>query len=193
MTGVQTCALPILPENGLPPGDDFGDEAEEKSRHGAGDSWDSVLAPHLAPAQRRRLAEARVGIAGAGGLGSNCAVLLARSGVGRLTIADHDVVSLSNLNRQFYWPRHLGRPKVDALGEILRDLNGAIRLDLRRERLEAGTVGAVFAGCSVVVEAVDGPDIKRELVEALLRAGHTVVSASGMAGWGGPPDRKSVV
>ena len=63
---------------------------------------DGVLASHLDAAQRRRLAEARVGIAGAGGLGSNCAVLLARSGVIRLTIADHDVVSLSNLNRQFY-------------------------------------------------------------------------------------------
>lgn len=149
--------------------------------------WDDVLAPHLAPAQRQRLAEARVGIAGAGGLGSNCAVLLARSGVGHLTIADHDVVSLSNLNRQCYWPRHLGRPKVDALSEILRDLNGGISLDLCRKRLDAATVGAVFAGCSVVVEAVDAASVKRELVEALLRAGHVVVSASGMAGWGGPP------
>lgn len=157
-----------LPESGLP-------------------SWDDVLAPHLDPARRRRLAEARVGIAGAGGLGSNCAVLLVRSGVGHLTIADQDVVSLSNLNRQFYWPRHLGRPKVDALGELLRDLNGGISLDLRRERLDAGTVGAVFAGCSVVVEAVDNAGVKRELAEALLRAGHVVVSASGMAGWGGPP------
>lgn len=149
--------------------------------------WDDVLAPHFAPAQRQRLAEARVGIVGAGGLGSNCAVLLARSGVGHLTIADHDVVSLSNLNRQCYWPRHLGRPKVDALGEILRELNGGISLDLRRQRLDAATVGAVFAGCSVVVEAVDAASVKRELVEALLRAGHVVVSASGMAGWGGLP------
>ena len=148
---------------------------------------DGVLASHLDAAQRRRLAEARVGIAGAGGLGSNCAVLLARSGVIRLTIADHDVVSLSNLNRQFYWPRHVGRPKVDALGEILRGLNPAIRPDLRRERLSAENVAAVFAGCSVVVEAVDDARIKKELVEALLRAGHVVVSASGMAGWGGPP------
>lgn len=148
---------------------------------------DGVLAPHLDAEQRRRLAEARVGIAGAGGLGSNCAVLLARSGVIHLTIADHDVVSLSNLNRQFYWPRHVGRPKVDALGEILRDLNPAIRPDLRRERLNSGNVAAAFAGCSVVVEAVDDAGVKKELVEALLRAGHVVVSASGMAGWGGPP------
>ena len=44
-----------------------------------------------------------VGIAGAGGLGSNCAASLARTGVGKLIIADFDVVSEANLNRQFYF------------------------------------------------------------------------------------------
>ena len=45
----------------------------------------------------------------------------------------------------------------------------------------------LFAGCDIVVEAVDDPEVKKNLVEALLLAGHRVVSASGMAGWGGVP------
>ena len=49
-----------------------------------------------------------VGIAGAGGLGSNCAVALARVGIGTLIIADFDVVSESNLNRQYYFYDQIG-------------------------------------------------------------------------------------
>ena len=50
-----------------------------------------------------RLRNKSVGIAGCGGLGSNCAVALARIGVGRLVIADFDDVSAGNLNRQYYF------------------------------------------------------------------------------------------
>ena len=67
---------------------------------------------YLTPGERTRLAAATVGIAGAGGLGSNCALHLVRSGVGRLVIADFDVVNDSNLNRQFYFRDQIGRKKV---------------------------------------------------------------------------------
>lgn len=149
--------------------------------------WGSVLESHLSEARRARLAAARVGVAGAGGLGSNCAVFLVRSGIQRLVIADPDVVSPSNLNRQHFFPRHLGLAKVEALGGVLRELNPALDLTLAPKALDAESACALFAGCDVVVEAVDDPAVKKTLVEALLRRGHSVVSASGMAGWGGPP------
>ena len=56
----------------------------------------------------RILKEARIGIAGLGGLGSNIASALVRNGVGHLVIADFDVVELSNINRQVYTPAHVG-------------------------------------------------------------------------------------
>lgn len=149
--------------------------------------WDEVLESHLSAEQRKRLASARVGVAGAGGLGSNCAVLLARSGIRRFAIADPDVVSISNLNRQHFFPRHLGLPKVEALGDVLRGLHPSLDLVLEPRALDGAAACAFFAGCDVVVEAVDDPAVKKALVEALLVAGHRVVSASGMAGWGGPP------
>jgi len=80
------------------------------------------LARYLEHDHLERMAAARVGIAGAGGLGSNCAAMLVRSGLRRLVVADRDVVEPSNLNRQQYQPFHLGKSKVDALAESLRIL-----------------------------------------------------------------------
>ena len=59
-----------------------------------------------------------VGIAGAGGLGSNVAMSLTRVGIGKLIIVDFDVVAESNLNRQFYFKHQVGFKKVDAQGQI---------------------------------------------------------------------------
>ncbi len=50
---------------------------------------------------KKQLSEFTVGIAGAGGLGSNCAVALARTGIGRLVIADYDNIEAGNLNTQY--------------------------------------------------------------------------------------------
>lgn len=149
--------------------------------------WDAVLEGHLAAEQCKVLASARIGMAGAGGLGSNCAVFLARTGIRDFVIADPDVVALSNLNRQHFFPRHLGLPKVEALGAVLRELNPSVILRLEPRALDGPSACALFAGCDIVVEAVDDPEVKKNLVEALLLAGHRVVSASGMAGWGGVP------
>lgn len=156
-------------------------------------NWHDVLSTHLRPEQAERLFGARVGIVGAGGLGSNCAALLVRSGVRRFVIADHDVVSLSNLNRQFYFPEHLGRPKVqalhDSLGHLLGDSVPTLEYMGHVQRVGEDDA-SLFTDCAIVVEAVDDANVKRMLVEMLLDAGHTVVSASGMAGWGGGMHRK---
>ena len=70
---------------------------------------------------------ASVGIAGCGGLGSNIAAAIARSGVGHL-IADFDTVELSNINRQLYSLLHIGKKKVSALSEILLQINPFCRI-----------------------------------------------------------------
>ena len=147
--------------------------------------WNTVLETHLTPKQLGILSDARIGLVGAGGLGSNCALMLARSGIRHFVVADPDVVSPSNLNRQQFFPCDVGRLKVEALGETLRLLNPEISLHLVPVAVEPATCD-LFDGCTVVVEAVDDPAVKKSLVEALLFRGHRVVSASGMAGWGGP-------
>ncbi len=145
------------------------------------------LARHLPPESLARLALARIGIAGAGGLGSNVALMLARSGIRRLVVADFDRVEASNLNRQAFFPEDVGKPKVAALGEILRRLEPEMDYQGHDLRLTPENAPALFAGCSLVVEAVDGAETKASLCAALLRAGFFVTAASGLAGWGGGP------
>lgn len=127
-----------------------------------------------------------VGIAGAGGLGSNVAMILARSGIENFRIIDRDVVEPSNLNRQHYWPRHIGQPKVGALAHSLMELNGAIQLDLRRCAFGEDNASDLLAGVPIWVEAFDAGAGKALFVEKALLEGLFVVAASGLCGIGGP-------
>ncbi len=139
---------------------------------------------YLTPSERAVLEAARVGIAGAGGLGSNCAMHLVRAGVRHLTVVDFDVVNESNLNRQFFFRDQLGLKKVEALkANLLRIDSGA---DIRSVdlRLNAASVRETFADCDIVVEAFDVVEAKAMLVAALAPSGKRIVTASGLAGWG---------
>lgn len=153
---------------------------------GNADALRQGLTRYFTPDELARLAAARVGIAGAGGLGSNVALMLARSGVEDMLLIDHDVVDASNLNRQQFWPRHVGRPKVEALGELLRELNPHIRLELVNARLDEANLPDLLPACPIWVEALDAADTKTLLVERALTSGRRIASASGVAGYGGP-------
>ena len=151
------------------------------------------LKSHLNEAQLKRLAEACVGIAGAGGLGSNLAMMLARSGVQNLVLVDFDKVEPGNLNRQHYWPRHLNMPKVKALAETLQELNPAINLRTLNERLGPDNIEKTLAPSSLWAEALDDAAVKALLVEKALLAGKRVVAASGICGIGGEALRKKIL
>ena len=153
---------------------------------------DQGLRRHLTPEQLAGLAAVRVGLAGAGGLGSNCAMMLARSGLKHFVLVDEDVVEASNLNRQHYFPRHVGQSKVLALSEQLREL-GDMDVDARRVRIDPRNIQDILVLAPVWVEALDDPASKRLVVEEGLRAGVFCVSASGLAGWGGPPMQRRVL
>lgn len=151
------------------------------------------LARYFSHEQRQKLAHAHIGIAGAGGLGSNCAMMLARCGVGHFVLVDHDVVDASNLNRQHFFPRHVGMPKVQALAEQMLDLNEEISVVTVTNELNAHNVHEIFAPCSIIVEAVDLASTKAVIIQELISCGKNVVAASGMAGWGGPCMTKKVM
>ncbi len=145
-----------------------------------------LLAARHTPGVADRLAEARVGIAGAGGLGSNAAQALCRIGVGGLLLVDHDVVEPSNLNRQLFAVDEIGRFKAAALAETLRRANPLVEVQSTVMRLTPENAAETFRGCEVVLECLDDPAAKAMLVGALLREdpGVRVVAASGVAGLG---------
>ena len=142
------------------------------------------LARYLDEPRLQRIRQTKVGIAGVGGLGSNCAQLLVRSGFMDFVLVDFDHVENSNLNRQFYFEDQIGQAKVDALARNLRQINPAVKLRTVQERVSADNVGQLFADRDVVVEAFDSPVSKRMIAEAYSRSGKLLVAASGLAGWG---------
>jgi sulfur carrier protein ThiS adenylyltransferase len=139
------------------------------------------------PAVRAVLRQSSVGIAGAGGLGSNVAVSLARAGIGRLVIADFDKIEPSNLNRQQYFIDQVGRRKVEALRENLLLINPYSLYEVHDVRVTRRNAAKIFARVDVLVEAFDRAAAKEMLIEVCLTRfpGRPIVAASGLAGYGG--------
>jgi sulfur carrier protein ThiS adenylyltransferase len=128
-----------------------------------------------------------VGIAGAGGLGSNAAATLARAGVGRLIIADFDVVETPDLNRQYYFVDQIGQPKVEALLVNLKRMNPFSAYEIHNVKVDRRNVRTLFGTADLLIEAFDGADQKQMLIEAWLTQcpGRPIIVASGLAGFGG--------
>lgn len=135
---------------------------------------------------RGKLKNYSIGIAGCGGLGSNCAVALARVGIGSLVLADFDIVSTSNLNRQYYFLNQVGEPKVHALKRVIHQINPDATVVAFELKLDPEHVVRCFRDCDVIVEAFDLASEKEMLIETVSSAfpEKPLVLGLGMAGWG---------
>ncbi len=162
------------------------EEAEERKMDITREELDRAFDERFPAEIREKLRNGRVAIAGLGGLGSNIAVSLARSGVGHLLLVDFDVVDVTNLNRQMYMIPHLGMPKTEALREILAQINPWLDVRTEQVRVTPENVRELFSGWPVVCEAFDRADQKAMLVSSLLAQcpDTIVVSGNGMAGLG---------
>jgi len=127
-----------------------------------------------------------VGIAGAGGLGSNCAVALARVGIGKLIISDFDIVNESNLNRQYFFRDQLGQKKVEALKENILRINPEVEIVSNDIKLNENNIIEIYKDCDILVEAFDLAEMKKMLIETFLSEmpEKPIVVGLGMAGFG---------
>ncbi len=110
------------------------------------------------PDGQRRLSEASVLIVGAGGLGSWTAELLARAGVGRLRLADDDVVDWTNLHRQAMYTEldaERKRPKVLAAAEHIGRINASCSVEPLEMRIGAGNIAGVVDGVDAILDGTD--------------------------------------
>ena len=135
---------------------------------------------------KKKLKNARVGIAGIGGLGSNAAIALVRAGIGRLVLVDFDKVEESNLDRQYYFLDQIGKPKVDAIKENIRRIDPNVKVKTYDIKLERGSMAKPFKDVHVVIEALDKAVTKTEFIEEILLnlPEKPIVAASGVAGYG---------
>lgn len=139
------------------------------------------------PGSLDRLKDKVVGIAGAGGLGSNIAVSLLRSGVQRFIIADHDRVELSNLNRQHYFADQVGMDKTAALAQNLRRINPYVEVISHCLRITADNLAVIFASAQLLLEAFDAAEMKAIAAQSWTKAypDRFLVMGSGVSGYGG--------
>ena len=139
---------------------------------------------------RDRLAACAVALIGCGGLGSNAAAMLLRSGVRTLTLIDFDVVEESNLNRQLYFRDQLGRLKTEALRDTLLRIDPGATLTLVPERVTKDNLIGFVRGADLIIEAVDTAETKAMIVNLCMSAlpDTPVVTASGLAGYASAND-----
>ena len=116
-----------------------------------------------------KLAESKVAVVGAGGLGGTVIQLLGRIGVGRLVVVDCDVFDETNLNRQVFCTRDwVGQPKALAVQAQMKAINPAVEVSAHILRLESANGPEILAGCRVIVDALD--NVKDRLtLEALAK------------------------
>ncbi len=148
------------------------------------DELDALMAARHTPGVHQKLRDACVGIAGLGGLGSAVAVALARIGVGRLILADFDVVEPSNLNRQQYFIEQIGLAKTEALADNIRRINPSVTLETHQIRLSPANIPVLFGHVHALVEAFDRAEEKAMLIETVVThmPDTPLVAASGLAG-----------
>jgi sulfur carrier protein ThiS adenylyltransferase len=138
------------------------------------------------PGSVSRLQGKVVGIAGAGGLGSNIAVSLLRAGVQRFIIVDHDRVELSNLNRQHFFQEQVGMEKTAALHQNLMRINPYVEATLHCTRITTDNLADLFGEAHLLIEALDESELKAQIAHCWARhfPDRFLVMGSGISGYG---------
>lgn len=146
--------------------------------------FETAISHFYSPKEFRKLQSSVVGALGAGGLGSNCAVNLVRSGIRNLIIADYDIVELSNLNRQYYFSCHVGQYKVKALQDVLTAINSNVIVKIYKDKLTTENIPEIYKKADILIEAFDAVEAKSMFLEAAISVDIPKIMVSGLAGIG---------
>jgi molybdopterin-synthase adenylyltransferase len=138
-----------------------------------------IVLPHVGAAGQMRLKAARILVIGAGGIGSAVIPALAAAGVGMLRIADDDIVSLSNLQRQTLFSTvDIGRAKVAVAAERIAALNPHVVVESQAQRADAATLPALLDGMTIVIDGSDNFATRLAVSDAATAARVPLVSAA---------------
>ncbi|MCF8571765.1 ThiF family adenylyltransferase [Gordonia sp. HY002] len=154
-----------------------------------------IRLPEIGDAGQRRLANAKVCVIGAGGLGSPVLLYLASAGVGVVGIVDDDDVDTSNLQRQIvFGVDDVGRPKATVAAERVRTLSPRTQVIEHRLRLTADNAAELFAPYDLVIDGSDSFDTRYAVADACAEVGLPLVwgsvlrfDAQATVFWSAPP------
>jgi molybdopterin-synthase adenylyltransferase len=138
-----------------------------------------ILLPEIGIEGQEKLLDAHVLLIGAGGLGAPVSLYLAASGVGRISLCDHDAVDLTNLQRQIvHFTDSIGKQKVDSARATLGRINPEIRVDAIAERVAGERLEQLVAGADVVVDATDNFATRHAINRACVKYRKPLVSGA---------------
>jgi molybdopterin/thiamine biosynthesis adenylyltransferase len=136
--------------------------------------------------EQLRLAGSRVAVVGAGGLGGQVILVLARLGIGHLVVVDHDVFDETNLNRQVLSSKKsIGRHKSDMAVEVVASINPGVEVTPYQRRLDSFHADEILAGSDVAVDGLDNIPDRFVLERTTKKLGIPLVhgAVAGFEGW----------
>lgn len=140
-----------------------------------------ILLPEIGIDGQHKLLTSHALVIGAGGLGSPIALYLAASGVGRLTLCDHDKVDLTNLQRQIVHDTSgIGRPKVESARATLARINPETRVEALQEKVDGPRLEALVATADVVIDGTDNFATRHAINRACVKHRKPLVSGAGV-------------
>jgi adenylyltransferase/sulfurtransferase len=146
-------------------------ELERYARH--------IVLPQVGGVGQRKLQAARVGVIGAGGIGSAVIPALAGAGIGQLTIIDDDVVEVANLHRQpLFKENDAGQPKAELAADFVRNLNQFVEVGAIRQRIETANAPELLAGHDLVIDGSDNFATRLAVSDACVKLGTPLLSAA---------------
>lgn len=138
-----------------------------------------ISLPEIGEDGQELLAQAKVLVVGAGGLGSPVLMYLAAAGIGTLGVVDHDRVALSNLQRQIlYETADIGQLKAEAAADRLSELNPGITCKALTERLDESNVSGLVEEYDLIVDGCDNFETRFLVNQACHSVGRTLVSGA---------------
>ncbi|MBE5959055.1 MAG: sulfur carrier protein ThiS adenylyltransferase ThiF [Lachnospiraceae bacterium] len=148
------------------------------------EEFTKALASKHGKALQEKLGKATVAVCGAGGLGSNISIALARTGIGKLIIIDFDKVEITNLNRQQYKVSQLGEYKAEALASNLKEIAPYVEVETHNILITAENAVELLESADIICEAFDKAENKAMLTNVVLEQlpEKYYVAGSGMAG-----------
>ena len=140
-----------------------------------------ILLPEIGIDGQQKLLASHALVIGAGGLGSPISLYLAASGVGRITLCDHDTVDLTNLQRQIvHNTGSIGQSKVTSAREALARINPEVVVDIIQERVEGARLEALVGDADVVLDATDNFATRHAINRACVKFHKPLVSGAGV-------------
>jgi sulfur carrier protein ThiS adenylyltransferase len=148
--------------------------------------FNKILINYFSEEELNKIKKTKLLIIGCGGLGSNIANILIRTGFCNIVLIDFDKVEMKNLNRQIFLPGQCGNKKVFVLKENLLKINSKAKIKAINKKIDRENLKKIILKekPDIVIEAVDNEQTKKFIFEEAIKLNKKVICASGIAGFG---------